>query len=103
MDEISDFIDLDFASFTIGCGHIDFTVVLLAVRELGSAMIAGIGEGFDWASGLKAKVLFGFLDHGVELTEIVTVLGHLTSGDEVMLVIDCGLHVIANGGLPSFA
>jgi hypothetical protein len=66
-------------------------------------MIARVGEAGYGAFGIETEVFLRLLNHWVELTEVVAVLGNFTCDHEVMLVINCGLDVVADGGLASFA
>ena len=62
-------------------------------------MVAGVGEGFERGVGRKPEALLRLLGHGMELAEVVAILGDFAGGDEVVLAVNGGLDVVADGGL----
>ena len=99
MGEVGFLVDAVAAGLAIGGGDEGFGVVLATGGELGSAVVAGVGEGFERGVGRKSEVLLRLLGHGMKLAEVVAILGDFAGGDEVVLAVNRSLDVVADGGL----
>ena len=76
----------------LGLRHVGDDAVLLAGLELVAVVVAGVGERRERGD---AHLLFRGLGHGVELAGIVAVVDDLARHDQLVLVVNRDLHVIA--------
>jgi hypothetical protein len=70
---------------------------------LGAGAVAGIGDDGERGVGGQAEIFLRLLGDGVERVLVVALLGDFHGSDEVVLVIDGGLDVVADGGFAAFA
>ena len=92
---------------TLRYRHIGFDIVVLARLQFGAAVIALIGQCLQ---GLGFKDIFcrfchrmkladiaavGRFCHRMKLADIAAVVHHVACDNEIMLVVDGGLHIVA--------
>src|SRR5262245_5871116 len=81
---------------SLGLRNVGNDPVLLAVLQRGAVVVAGIGKR---RQRLRAKLLLCGLGHLVKLAGIVTVIDDLACHDQLVLVVDRDLHVVASNHL----
>ena len=84
-------------------GRQDNCAVGLAGSEMGTVAVAAVGEDGERSVGGQTEIFLGLLGDGIKRLMIVSFLGDLDGTDEVVLVDDGGLDVVADGGLATLA
>ena len=77
---------------TLRYRHIGFDSVVLARLQFGAAVIALIGQCLQ---GLGFKDILCRFCHRMKLADIAAVVHHVACDNEIMLVVDGGLHIVA--------
>lgn len=87
-------VGIIFGGFTFWWRGQNFKSLVAGGLQIGTATIAGVGDGYGCCAERRAQVFFGLLNHGHELTVVVLLPGRLAGHNDLFLFVSNDLSVI---------